>query len=66
MTRVLNTYTSAKMTGNVELVPEVDVNALELLLSSNVVSELFHLYMSALTSNIIVWLQKALDTDTKD
>lgn len=54
------------MTGNVELVPEVDVNALELLLSSNVVSELFHLYMSALTSNIIVWLQKALDTDTKD
>lgn len=54
------------MTGNVELVPEVDINALELLLSSNVVSELFHLYMAALTSNIIVWLQKALDTDTKD
>lgn len=37
------------MMGNVELAPEVDVSALEPLLSSNVVSELLDTYMSTLT-----------------
>lgn len=37
------------MMGNVELAPEVDVNALEPLLSPNVVSELLDTYMSTLT-----------------
>lgn len=45
--------------------PEVDVNALEPLLSPNVVSELLHSYMSTITSDIITWLQKALETDKK-
>lgn len=66
LTWVLNTYTSAEMMGNVELAPEVDVNALEPLLSPNVVSELLDTYMSTLTSNIIAWLRKALETDKKD
>ena len=37
------------MMGNVELAPEVEVNALEPLLSSSVVSELLDTYMSTLT-----------------
>jgi hypothetical protein len=37
------------MMGNVELAPEVDVSALEPLLSQNVVSELLDTYMSTLT-----------------
>lgn len=42
-------HCSAEMMGNVELAPEVDVNALEPLLSPNVVSELLDTYMSTLT-----------------
>ena len=49
-----------------ELVPEMDVSALEVILPSDVVSELLHMYMSAPTSNTVVWLQKSLDADTKD
>uniref|UniRef100_G1QG73 Exocyst complex component Sec6 n=1 Tax=Myotis lucifugus TaxID=59463 RepID=G1QG73_MYOLU len=63
---VLNTYPSTEMEGNVELGLEVDMNALEILLSPNMVSELLHMYMSTLTSNIIAWLWKALETDRKD
>lgn len=37
------------MMGNVELAPEVDVSALEPLLSPKVVSELLDTYMSTLT-----------------
>lgn len=37
------------MMGNVELAPEVEVSALEPLLSSSVVSELLDTYMSTLT-----------------
>ncbi|ELK31232.1 Exocyst complex component 3 [Myotis davidii] len=66
LTWVLNTYTSTEMMGNVELAPEVDVSTLEPLLSPNVVSELLDTYMSTLTSNIIAWLRKALETDKKD
>ncbi|XP_019600156.2 exocyst complex component 3 isoform X3 [Rhinolophus sinicus] len=66
LTWVLNTYTSTEMMGNVDLAPEVDVIALEPLLSPNVVSELLDTYMSTLTSNIIAWLRKALETDKKD
>ncbi|KAK1345250.1 hypothetical protein QTO34_013960 [Cnephaeus nilssonii] len=66
LTWVLNTYTSTEMMGNVELAPEVDVSTLEPLLSPNVVSELLNTYMSTLTSNIIAWLRKALETDKKD
>ncbi|XP_036701562.1 exocyst complex component 3 isoform X3 [Balaenoptera musculus] len=66
LTWVLNTYTSAEMMGNAELAPEVDVGVLEPLLSPNVVSELLDTYMSTLTSNIIAWLRKALETDKKD
>ncbi|XP_057565236.1 exocyst complex component 3 isoform X3 [Hippopotamus amphibius kiboko] len=66
LTWVLNTYTSTEMMGNPELAPEVDVGILEPLLSSNVVSELLDTYMSTLTSNIIAWLRKALETDKKD
>ncbi|KAH0521526.1 Exocyst complex component 3 [Microtus ochrogaster] len=66
LTWVLNTYTSTEMMGNVELAPEVEVSALEPLLSSSVVSELLDTYMSTLTSNIIAWLRKALETDKKD
>ncbi|XP_039698797.1 exocyst complex component 3 isoform X2 [Pteropus medius] len=66
LTWVLNTYTSAEMMGNMELAPEVDVSALEPLLSPHVVSELLDTYMSTLTSNIIAWLRKALETDKKD
>lgn len=46
---------SAEMMGNVELAPEVDVNALEPLLSPNVVSELLDTYMSTLTVSRIGW-----------
>ena len=49
-----------------ELVPEMDVSALEVILPSDVVFELLHMYMSASTSNTIVWLQTSLNTDTKD
>uniref|UniRef100_H0V6S4 Exocyst complex component 3 n=2 Tax=Cavia porcellus TaxID=10141 RepID=H0V6S4_CAVPO len=66
LTWVLNTYTSVEMMGNMELAPEVNVNALEPLLSPSVVSELLDTYMSTLTSNIIGWLRKALETDKKD
>uniref|UniRef100_G3RCY2 Exocyst complex component 3 n=2 Tax=Gorilla gorilla gorilla TaxID=9595 RepID=G3RCY2_GORGO len=66
LTWVLNTYTSAEMMRNVELAPEVDVGTLEPLLSPHVVSELLDTYMSTLTSNIIAWLRKALETDKKD
>ncbi|XP_066099164.1 exocyst complex component 3 [Saccopteryx bilineata] len=66
LTWVLNTYTSTEMMGNVELAPEVDVSTLEPLLSPNVVSGLLDTYMSTLTSNIIAWLRKALETDKKD
>lgn len=54
------------MVGNVELGLEVNMNALEIFLSSNMVSELLHMYMSTLTSNITAWLWKALETDRKD
>ncbi|KAK2497409.1 hypothetical protein MC885_019286 [Smutsia gigantea] len=66
LTWVLNTYTSAEMMGNTELAPEVDVSTLEPLLAPNVVSELLDTYMSTLTSNIIAWLRKALETDRRD
>ncbi|XP_039093947.1 exocyst complex component 3 isoform X1 [Hyaena hyaena] len=66
LTWVLNTYASAEMMGNAELVPEVDVSTLKPLLSPDVVSELLDTYMSTLTSNIIAWLRKALETDKKD
>ncbi|KAH0627126.1 hypothetical protein JD844_002540 [Phrynosoma platyrhinos] len=57
---------SVEMMGNPELAPEVDVNSLEPLLSQEVVDELLSTYMSTLTSNIIGWLRKALETDKKD
>ncbi|OWK02163.1 EXOC3 [Cervus elaphus hippelaphus] len=66
LTWVLNTYTSVEMMGNAELAPEVDVALLEPLLSEDVVSALLDTYMSTLTSNIIAWLRKALETDKKD
>ncbi|KAJ7395080.1 Exocyst complex component 3 [Pitangus sulphuratus] len=66
LTWVLNTYNSAEMMGNSELSPEVDVNSLDPLLSQNVVDQLLSKYMSTLTSNIIGWLRKALETDKKD
>ncbi|XP_006900219.1 PREDICTED: exocyst complex component 3 [Elephantulus edwardii] len=66
LTWVLNTYTSAEMMGNTELAPEVDTDALGPLLSQHVISELLGTYMSTLTSNIIAWLRKALETDRKD
>lgn len=66
LTWVLNTYTSVEMMGNAELAPEVDVALLEPLLSADVVSALLDTYMSTLTSNIIAWLRKALETDKKD
>lgn len=44
----------------------MDVGTLEPLLSAHVVSELLDTYMSTLTSNIIAWLRKALETDKKD
>ncbi|XP_026981199.1 exocyst complex component 3 isoform X1 [Sagmatias obliquidens] len=66
LTWVLNTYTSAEMMGNAELAPDVDVGVLEPLLSPDVVAELLDTYMSTLTSNIIAWLRKALETDRKD
>lgn len=47
-----------------ELGLEVDMNALEVFLFPNMVSELLPVYMS--TSNIIAWLWKALETDRKD
>uniref|UniRef100_A0A8B9QIA5 Exocyst complex component 3 n=1 Tax=Apteryx owenii TaxID=8824 RepID=A0A8B9QIA5_APTOW len=66
LTWVLNTYKSTEMMGNSELSPEVDVNCLNLLISQNVVDQLLSKYMSTLTSNIIGWLRKALETDKKD
>ncbi|XP_033025311.1 exocyst complex component 3 [Lacerta agilis] len=66
LTWVLNTYKSIEMMGNPELAPEVDVNTLQPLLSQEVVDELLSTYMSTLTSNIIGWLRKALETDKKD
>ncbi|XP_044309193.1 exocyst complex component 3 isoform X1 [Varanus komodoensis] len=66
LTWVLNTYKSVEMMGNPELAPEVDVNSLKPLLSEEVVNELLGKYMSTLTSNIIGWLRKALETDKKD
>ncbi|XP_003222280.4 exocyst complex component 3 isoform X1 [Anolis carolinensis] len=66
LTWVLNTYKSVEMMGNPELAPEVDVNTLQPLLSQEVVDELLSTYMSTLTSNIIGWLRKALETDKKD
>ena len=49
-----------------DLVPEIDVSALEVILPSDVVSELLRRYTSAPTSNTVVWLWKSLDADTKD
>ncbi|XP_029445801.1 exocyst complex component 3 [Rhinatrema bivittatum] len=66
LTWVLNTYQSAEMMGNPELAPEVDVNSLQPLLSNDVTNQLLSKYMSTLTSNIIGWLRKALETDRKD
>ncbi|XP_030060877.1 exocyst complex component 3 [Microcaecilia unicolor] len=66
LTWVLNTYQSAEMMGNPELAPEVDVNSLQPLLSNDVINQLLSKYMSTLTSNIIGWLRKALETDRKD
>uniref|UniRef100_A0A671DPR4 Exocyst complex component 3 n=1 Tax=Rhinolophus ferrumequinum TaxID=59479 RepID=A0A671DPR4_RHIFE len=63
---IVSLLTCTEMMGNVDLAPEVDVIALEPLLSPNVVSELLDTYMSTLTSNIIAWLRKALETDKKD
>lgn len=47
------------MMGNVELAPEVDVSALEPLLSPHVVSELLDTYMSTLTVSRTVRAQGA-------
>ncbi|XP_020661885.1 exocyst complex component 3 isoform X1 [Pogona vitticeps] len=66
LTWVLNTYKSVEMMGNPQLAPEVDVNSLQPLLSQEVVDDLLSTYMSTLTSNIIGWLRKALETDKKD
>ncbi|XP_034272287.1 exocyst complex component 3 [Pantherophis guttatus] len=66
LTWVLNTYKSEEMMGNLELAPELEVNFLQPLLSQDVVNELLSTYMSTLTSNIIGWLRKALETDKKD
>ncbi|XP_063160316.1 exocyst complex component 3 [Candoia aspera] len=66
LTWVLNTYKSEEMMGNLELAPELDVNSLQPLLSQDVVDDLLSTYMSTLTSNIIGWLRKALETDKKD
>ncbi|XP_077160742.1 exocyst complex component 3 [Paroedura picta] len=66
LTWVLNTYKSEEMMGNPELAPEVDVNSLQSLLSQDVVADLLNTYMSTLTTNIIGWLRKALETDKKD
>lgn len=59
---ILNTYPSMEMMGNVGLAPEMDISAMEVLLSPNMVPELLHMYMSTLASNIIAWLWKALET----
>ncbi|XP_060103776.1 exocyst complex component 3 [Heteronotia binoei] len=66
LTWVLNTYKSEEMMGNPELAPEVDVHSLQPLLSQDVVDDLLNTYMSTLTTNIIGWLRKALETDKKD
>ncbi|KAK9396641.1 Exocyst complex component 3 [Crotalus adamanteus] len=66
LTWVLNTYKSEEMMGNLELAPELEMNFLQPLLSQDVVNELLSTYMSTLTSNIIGWLRKALETDKKD
>ncbi|XP_015261032.1 PREDICTED: exocyst complex component 3 [Gekko japonicus] len=66
LTWVLNTYKSEEMMGNPELAPEVDVNSMERLLSQDVIDDLLNTYMSTLTTNIIGWLRKALETDKKD
>lgn len=50
---------SAEMMGNAELAPEVDVGALEPLLSPHVVSELLDTYMSTLTVSRTVRAQGA-------
>ncbi|NXA09907.1 EXOC3 protein, partial [Sapayoa aenigma] len=62
----LKSKTYQNMMGNAELSPEVDVNSLDPLISQNVVDQLLSKYMSTLTSNIIGWLRKALETDKKD
>ncbi|XP_019395577.1 PREDICTED: exocyst complex component 3 [Crocodylus porosus] len=66
LTWVLSTYKSEEMMGNLELAPEVDVNCLTPLISQPAVDQLLSKYMSTLTSNIIGWLRKALETDRKD
>ncbi|XP_058536007.1 exocyst complex component 3 isoform X2 [Ochotona princeps] len=66
LVRHLEIVRNAEMMGNPELAPEVDVHTLQPLLSPDVVSELLDTYMSTLTSNIIAWLRKALETDKKD
>ncbi|XP_069075563.1 exocyst complex component 3 [Pleurodeles waltl] len=66
LTWVLNTYQSSEMMGHIDLAPEVNVNNLRPLLSRDVVDLLLNKYMSTLTSNIIGWLRKALETDKKD
>ena len=62
----LNTFPGTEMTGTVELALEAHFNDLEGSPSPNTVSELFHTYVSALSSNIIAWLQKAPETDKED
>uniref|UniRef100_A0A4W3KK81 Exocyst complex component 3 n=2 Tax=Callorhinchus milii TaxID=7868 RepID=A0A4W3KK81_CALMI len=66
LTWVLNTYKSPEMMRHPDLVPEVDVSTLQPLLSSEVINQLLGKYMTTLTSNIIGWLRKALETDKKD
>lgn len=46
---------SAEMMGNAELAPDVDVGALEPLLSPDVVAELLDTYMSTLTVSGGMW-----------
>ena len=61
-TWVSNTYTSTEMTEDVELAQKW----ISTFTFSKVVPDLLHRYLSTLTSDIIIWLQKALETDKKD
>nr|XP_032833354.1 exocyst complex component 3 [Petromyzon marinus] len=66
LTWVLNTYPSEELMAHPDLAEEVDLKALGPLLSNDTINQLLSKYITTMKSNIVGWLRKALETDSKD